>query len=429
MANEVQIIIKAIDKASSEFKKVNTSMTSLSTVMQSAGTAVGIFTGILAATGGAAIKAANGAREYILAMSDMALKAGTTVDEMSRIVQIADDLRVSQESLATAFRFMSDQGIQPTLENLAALSDKFLTIQDPVRRAQFAMETFGARGGLEMVKMLDVGGDALEEMGTKVDEFVLVVSEADRQTTQAYFNMQDNFADMTEGLKKEAGTITMPVLTSLMGGVMATKGAFDDWLSGDAYPPTLFRIAQAVAKAGAEWRNQQAALAGNVEEVGFLRVATWGIVEANRAIPSALSEAEQAFKDLTSSTVEGYLKNLEYKAGVDDIAAAIAALRDKSVTINVTTVTEEVTAQTWKWRKDLNTGGPGGPQMAGGADFIVPPGYPNDSFPMRAQSGERVQVTPAGETARSGANVTINVSSTPMDVQWITKQLKSAVGM
>lgn len=31
-----------------------------------------------------------------------------------------------------------------------------------------------------------------------------------------------------------------------------------------------------------------------------------------------------------------------------------------------------------------------------GANFIVPPGYPNDSFPMRVQSGEHVTVTPRG---------------------------------
>jgi hypothetical protein len=33
---------------------------------------------------------------------------------------------------------------------------------------------------------------------------------------------------------------------------------------------------------------------------------------------------------------------------------------------------------------------------AEGGDFIVPPGFENDSFPMRVQSGEHVTVTPAG---------------------------------
>ncbi len=41
------------------------------------------------------------------------------------------------------------------------------------------------------------------------------------------------------------------------------------------------------------------------------------------------------------------------------------------------------------------------PGFAQGGDFIVPPGYPNDSYPMLVESGERVQVTPAGKTADS----------------------------
>jgi len=63
----------------------------------------------------------------------------------------------------------------------------------------------------------------------------------------------------------------------------------------------------------------------------------------------------------------------------------------------------------------VNYGGGGyqnleGPGMAGGADFIVPPGYPNDSYPMRVQSGEHVTVTPAGQT-RGGD--TYNLYLTP----------------
>ncbi|MBC8526313.1 MAG: tape measure protein [Candidatus Cloacimonetes bacterium] len=37
----------------------------------------------------------------------------------------------------------------------------------------------------------------------------------------------------------------------------------------------------------------------------------------------------------------------------------------------------------------------------GGADFIVPSGYPNDSFPMRVESGEHVSVTPSGQRSRT----------------------------
>jgi hypothetical protein len=42
---------------------------------------------------------------------------------------------------------------------------------------------------------------------------------------------------------------------------------------------------------------------------------------------------------------------------------------------------------------------PPAPAFAQGGSFDVPPGYPNDSFGMRVQSGEHVAVTPAGEDA------------------------------
>jgi hypothetical protein len=44
--------------------------------------------------------------------------------------------------------------------------------------------------------------------------------------------------------------------------------------------------------------------------------------------------------------------------------------------------------------------------FARGGSFTVPPGFPNDSFPMRVSSGERVSVTPAGQSA-GGMNVTL----------------------
>jgi len=46
----------------------------------------------------------------------------------------------------------------------------------------------------------------------------------------------------------------------------------------------------------------------------------------------------------------------------------------------------------------------------GVTDFVVPPGYPNDSFPMFVQSGEVVNVTPAGRSSSGGSSDTYNVT-------------------
>jgi len=47
------------------------------------------------------------------------------------------------------------------------------------------------------------------------------------------------------------------------------------------------------------------------------------------------------------------------------------------------------------------------PGAAHGADFVVPPGFPNDSFGLNVESGERVQVTPANQVRGGDRNMTI----------------------
>ena len=42
---------------------------------------------------------------------------------------------------------------------------------------------------------------------------------------------------------------------------------------------------------------------------------------------------------------------------------------------------------------------------ATGLDFIVPPGYPNDTYRVNVQSGEHVQVTPAGQAQAGGLSI------------------------
>jgi hypothetical protein len=44
----------------------------------------------------------------------------------------------------------------------------------------------------------------------------------------------------------------------------------------------------------------------------------------------------------------------------------------------------------------------GATNAAAGANFIVPPGFPNDSYRLNVQSGEHVMVTPAGQVGNGG---------------------------
>jgi hypothetical protein len=48
------------------------------------------------------------------------------------------------------------------------------------------------------------------------------------------------------------------------------------------------------------------------------------------------------------------------------------------------------------------------PEFQHGGSFVVPPGFPNDTFPFRVSSGERVTVTPRGQVG-GGLNLTVNI--------------------
>ena len=84
-------------------------------------------------------------------------------------------------------------------------------------------------------------------------------------------------------------------------------------------------------------------------------------------------------------------------------SAIMAAAVDRTMTFNI-----EVTGDTWvldlisiggsgKFSgHDVPPKGPGGQR---GLNMIVPPGYPNDTYPIRVSSGELVTVTPPGQKA------------------------------
>ena len=57
---------------------------------------------------------------------------------------------------------------------------------------------------------------------------------------------------------------------------------------------------------------------------------------------------------------------------------------------------------------EFGIGGKKGGGFASGADFTVPSGFENDTFPMRVSSGEHVKVTPKGETNNSFGNINLS---------------------
>ena len=151
------------------------------------------------------------------------------------------------------------------------------------------------------------------------------------------------------------------------------------------------------------------------ERAALTEVAVqWGLIDqatadAMNGIAASVAEFEK------TGSLLGLIQRLN---GVRDAAMGIPKMI--SVVVKTTMIGDENFGG-WVDTRTPKQKGPAGPPVeldegvkiggANGLDMIVPPGYPNDSFPVWAQSGERVTITPPGRGGAGGFGpVSISVS-------------------
>jgi len=147
--------------------------------------------------------------------------------------------------------------------------------------------------------------------------------------------------------------------------------------------------------------------------------------------------ATERMNELNTMLSNGTITAGQYREAVLLLKQSVDSLQDKQFT--VTMILNAIAVQGGREGRGISdpipipipVGRPGGQTGGSGFDFstwttgraggqhsgldmIVPPGFPNDSFPLglNVESGERVQVTPASKAGRSSGgmgNATINV--------------------
>jgi len=178
--------------------------------------------GTAALTMGAAIvtglsKAKDAAQAYDQQVKELMLRTGGTAEETSRLIQTVDDAGVSYETLSTAMRFAVKNGIEPNIESIARLSTEYLALNGPVERGQFLLEKFG-RSGMDMARIMDMGGEAIMNTSEAVQQNLIVTDEAIRQSEEYRVNV-DNLSDAWEGYKVLIGNEVIPVVSQQIGEI------------------------------------------------------------------------------------------------------------------------------------------------------------------------------------------------------------------
>jgi hypothetical protein len=149
--------------------------------------------------------------DYTKAMRDLAQNLGMTIEETSRLVQVADDFTVSQESVTTAMQMMVKRGVAPSIEGLAKIADQYNAIKDPVKQAALMTELLG-RNWTALTPMLKEGGDAIRANAAAQSDALIVTEEMSKKTRELEIGI-DNLNDKLLALKLKVGNALVPVLT------------------------------------------------------------------------------------------------------------------------------------------------------------------------------------------------------------------------
>jgi len=205
MANDVQVNIK-VKSDQQTLKQTSLRFTELASVVGLAKQAFQVAKKVVEETVGEFTT-------YAKTVEDMARVTGSSAEEVSRLIQVSDDLQISTASLEQAMAGAVRKGIDPSVDSIASLADEYLALAPGLDRSQFLVEKFG-RSGLEMAKLMEQGGDKIREMGAAVDDSLIITDEA-IEANQEYYAAMDDLNDIIQGVKLEFAQGLIPVLSKV----------------------------------------------------------------------------------------------------------------------------------------------------------------------------------------------------------------------
>lgn len=162
-------------------------------------------------------------QKYGEEVRDLAMISGQGAEATSRFIQVLDDYQLSAQDAEVATRFLTKNGHAPTIETLAELSDKYLSINGAQERNQFILDNLG-RGGMKWVNVLNQGSEALLANGAAINEN-LILSQKQLDAIEKNRLAMDNWNDSITGVKIELMTGLQPAMT-ILADKMQEQGAF-----------------------------------------------------------------------------------------------------------------------------------------------------------------------------------------------------------
>lgn len=341
---DVEFTVKAIDQATAALHGIRGALLTLNQGLQAAQVIYGQLKRVVDSTVGAYVNYANEVRK-------LQQLNGGTAEDMSRLIQITDDYKVSTNDLAMATKKLAAEGKSLTTETLAQLSDEYLKLGSNAERAQFLFDKFG-RSGASLAEIMQQGGDAIRSESAAVSGSLVLTDKAVKKARE-YEKAQDALADATDALNIELGQKFLPTLTKI-------TQAFAGTVSGGPQALTLlfqgrFREAAQVAadaliQVGLATNNMSDDLEDSVDSFGEAEQAAEDFAQKLSNIVNFAGTYRGAMENLRDAQAEYAIESekirrslqfyntlltdggatLEwYKQHLDDVAAEYGVMSDE----------------------------------------------------------------------------------------------------
>jgi DNA-binding phage protein len=178
----------------SALQGVNSAFTALTGVSLAGAGAITAVFGIMQRSITTTLNLANEVR-------NLSRMTGLAAEEASGLYQIADDVQISNETLTKAMRYAIDNGYNPSIESLAAMSNEYLSLENGADRTRYAIEHFGTKAGTEMARLLELGGTAIRNMADSAAAAGQIFTAEDLQNTRNFELALDDVDDAFQGMK------------------------------------------------------------------------------------------------------------------------------------------------------------------------------------------------------------------------------------
>jgi len=281
---------------------------------------------------------------------------GESSEEISRVIQLTDDYKISSENLTIVQKKLATQGMSLNIDTLARMSDEYLALNSGADRQLYLTENLG-REGADYAEILRQGSAAIRDQAAAVDA-ALILNDQALQSARDLEIAQDNLNDSWQAFIMQIGPGLTEALTGVVNGfndmaraneILAEQGvAFGQ---GSAKVRRA-AIDQAIAEREAAEAtrklsdNQQllidstgktADALSSLNEKELAQIASWTtlVVDFTTKQNDLYDELMTAERDLINARSQGYSETGEkiqgYLGKVNDIKAQIEEVKQAEI--------------------------------------------------------------------------------------------------